>query len=178
MNTRIPPHSSVIAHAKRPYRAIELTMDNQERQVLFNGTDDNFGVELHVEDTFGPVPVVVGVNGDHHYDAIPVILTNTGDKPYMIKEGTVIGTSEIIDNRDLQSAGAKGVDKIETLQVRNVDHQNVVSAKDSGIISIGKYDIQSMEEVDRQTKGKLKSLLMDYVHVFEGRSLRSTAIGL
>src|SRR5437870_4832936 len=85
------------------------------------------------------------------------------------------GTSEIIDNTGLQSAGAIGVDKIETLQVSNVDHQNVVSAKDSGVISIGKYDFESMEEVDRQTKGKLKSLLMDYVHVFEERSFGSTA---
>src|SRR4051794_17821931 len=167
MNTRTPPHSPVIVHAKRPYSVVELTMDNQERQALFNETDDNFGVELHGEDTLDPVPVVAGVNGDHHYDAIPVILTNAGDKPYMMKEGTVIGTSEIIDNRDLQSAGAKGVDEIETLQVSNVDHQNVVSAKFSGVISIGKYDFASIEDVDRQTKGKLKSLLIDYVHVFE-----------
>jgi transposase InsO family protein len=178
MNTRIPPHCSVVIHAKRPYSAVELTMNHQENQVLFNGYEREFGVDLYVEDTLGPLPVVTGVNGNNYYDAIPVIVTNTGDKPYMMKEGTIIGTSEIIDSSELQSVGTAGVNEFETLLVNNVECQSSVSVKDLGVTSIESYGFESIEEVDDDMKSKLKSLLMDYAHVFSERPFGSKAIGL
>jgi transposase InsO family protein len=178
VNTRIPPRSSVVVHAKRPYSAVELTMNHQENQVLFNGNERGFGEDLYVEDTLGPLPVVTGVNGNYHYDAIPVVVSNAGGKPYMMKEGTVIGTSEIIDSRELRSVGTIGMNKFETVLVNNVQCQSSVSVKDSGVISIENYGFESIKEIDDDTKSKLKSLLMDYAHVFSERPFGSEAIGL
>ena len=175
-NTRFPPRSSVIIHAKRSYSTVELTIDAGENMVCFSGCADMFSEYVHIEDTLGPMPVVSGVNGDHHYDAVPVIVTNLGDKPYTMKEGTVIGTSEIIDRKDLRPANATAED--ETILVNYLGSQSMMNKSESGITNVTQYDFASIEGVNDEKKSQLKTLLMDYAHVFEERLFGSEATGL
>src|SRR5690349_5325260 len=69
--------------------------------------------------------------------------------------------------------------QINIRTINNVECQTMLMNNvGSGVKDVEKYDFASIKAIDNEKKKQLKSLLMDYAHVFEERSFGSEAIGL
>src|SRR5690349_2903188 len=68
--------------------------------------------------------------------------------------------------------------KVSLINKVSVSEEMIYEAIDSGVKDIKEYDFSSIEAVDDEIKGKLRSLLINYSHVFSDRPLRSEATGL
>ena len=173
-NTRIPASSSIIVQGKSGGSSFDMITVEKDKHFVFTGTEEIFSAFVYVEDT---------LVSKSSTDEVSVIMTNLGDKPYTVKKGTFIGTCQIADDKVLELTNAtqlqEKLTQINIGTINNVECQSIMPNKaESRVKDIEEYDFASIASIDDKKKKQLKSLLMDYAHVFEERSFGSAAIGL
>ena len=182
-NTRIPAGSSIIVQGKCKESSVGMITVEKDKHCVFTGTEQIFSADVYVEDTLISNPSSRSAEGKSSCDEVSVILTNLGDKPYTIKKGTVIGTCQVAEDKVLDLADTTqlqgNMTQINIRTINNVECQSMlINNVGSGVKDVEKYDFASIEAIDNEKKKRLKSLIMDYAHVFEERSFGSEAIGL
>ena len=163
-DTRVPAHSSVFTYAKSWW-----IQNCLEAAIMVDGQDESFGIGIYPENT-------LSIACDRK--EVPVILTNTTDRPYTVKKGDVIGSCHVVTD-SLQVEVAEE-DSKEVRVINNVDisDEMIYEAVDSGVKNINQYDFSSIVSIDDEAQAKLRRLLVNHSHIFSDRPFGSEATGL
>ena len=163
-NTRVPAHSSLLTYGRS--WGLQCLQDDE---LIFDGKDYNLGIGVYAENT-------LSIACDQKM--IPVILTNTTDRPYTVKKGDVVGSCHVV--ADSLQVEVVEEDSKEGRVISSVDisDEMIYEAVDSGVKNINKYDFPSIETIDDETQAKLRRLLINNSHIFSDRPFGSEATGL